>query len=253
MAKPVVAASRLAVFALTPAVLLAAFGPSADSPSADTVALMLENVKVEASFYGREFLRRELSPRLLASLAQVPRHEFVPAAARPLAYENRPVMVGHGRTLPAPYISALMAEMLEVGPGSKVLEVGTGTGYQAALLSPLVRQVFTVEPVEALAREAEARLERLGYPNVAVRFGEGLDGWREAGPFDAILVTLAVSEVPSRLVEQLKPGGTLVLALGSGAPYLTLVKKNAKGKVKGKPLALLELTVEALPAPRAGS
>lgn len=234
------------LFLAAASLLLAAAGPSSD-----TVILMLENVKVEASFYGREFLKRELSPRLLASLAQVPRHQFVPEAAQPLAYENRAVMVGHGRTLPAPYIAALMVELLEAGPGAKVLEVGTGTGYQAALLSPLVRQVFTVEPVRALADEAEARLARLGVPNVSVRFGEGLDGWSEQAPFDAILVTLAVSEVPPRLLDQLKPGGTLILPLarGSASPYLSRVKKTLKGKVKGKPLALLELTVEALPAP----
>jgi protein-L-isoaspartate(D-aspartate) O-methyltransferase len=252
MKRIALAALALLVVAPLTGSLVAAPTTGNQTPSADTVAWMIENVKVEASFYGREFLNRDVSPRLLSSLARLPRHEFVPEAARALAYENRPVVVGHGRTLPAPYLAVLMAEMLEASPGAKVLEIGTGTGYQAALLSPLVRQVFTVEPVGALAEEARARLARLEIGNVEVRSGEGLDGWAEKGPFDAILVTLAVDEMPPRLFEQLKPGGRLVvpLAQASGSPYLTLIRKGPKGKVKGRPLPLLELNVEALPAPR---
>lgn len=222
------------------------------APSPDAITLLIENVKVEASFYGREFLTQEISARLLASLAQVPRQEFVPEDVQAMAWENRAVVVGQGRTLPAPHVSVLMVELLAAGPEARVLEIGTGTGYHAALLAPLVRQVFTVEPVSALATEARARLARLGYGNVEVRQGEGLDGWAEKGPFDAILVNLAVGEIPPALVAQLKNEGTMVLPLATGGstPYLTVVHKNKKGKIKPRPRPLLAVTVEALPAPR---
>ena len=230
--------------------LIAAALLAAAPPSGDTVMLMLEAVKVEAAFHGREAGESELSPGVLAALASVPRQEFVPDSAASWAWENRPHALGYGRTLPQPYLSALMAELLDLGPGERVLEVGTGSGYQAAILSRLARKVSTLEPVGPLAREASARLARLGFPAVEVRHGDGLAGWPEAALFDAILVTLAVSEVPPALLAQLRPGGTMLVPLtyGGPTPYLTLVRKNDKGKLKPKPRPLLELAVEPLPA-----
>ncbi len=236
-------------FAVLVSVLLLAWPAVAAAPSPDAIALLLEAVKVDAAFHGRQAGRDELSPGVLAALAEVPRHEFVPVAAAGLAWENRPAALGNGRTLPPPYFSALMAEMLDIGPGERVLEIGTGSGYQAAILARLAGRVRTVEPVGALARQASARLARLGFPGVEVRHGEGLAGWPEEAPFDGIVVTLAVAEIPPALLAQLAPGGTMLVPLthGGSTPYLTLVHKNEKGKLKPKPRPLVALAVEALP------
>ncbi len=170
------------------------------------------------------------NPRVLAALEKVPRHEFIPEAQRALAYQNRALPIGQDQTISQPYIVALMTERLDPQPTDRVLEIGTGSGYQAAVLAELVREVFTIEIVDSLARRAEADLKRLGYSNVFVRWGDGHGGWPEAAPFDVIIVTCAPEKVPSPLIAQLKDGGRIVAPLGKSGPLfeqeLILLRKR---------------------------
>lgn len=177
--------------------------------------------------------RASLSERVMGAMAKVPRHEFVPTLERRNAYANRPLPIGMGQTISQPFIVALMTELMEVKPGDRVLEIGTGSGYQAALLAELAGTVYTIEIVEPLAREAAERLQRLGYRNVVTRSGDGYQGWPEHAPFDAIMVTAAPREVPQPLIDQLKPGGRLVVPVGGQAAgqSLLLIEKHADGRI----------------------
>jgi protein-L-isoaspartate(D-aspartate) O-methyltransferase len=172
---------------------------------------------------------------VLDALRAVPRHEFVPADQRALAYVDRALPIGHDQTISQPYVVAFMTQALAVEPGEKVLEIGTGSGYQAAVLAALGAEVFSIEIVEPLGRAAAVRLERLGY-DVAVRIGDGYRGWPEQAPFDAIILTAAPPEVPSPLLDQLKPGGRMVLPEGEGFQQLVLVTKDADGSVMRRSL-----------------
>ena len=189
---------------------------------ADTTARTAGSTGVEA-----------IAPEVMDAIERVPRHEFVPPEIADLAYENRPLPIGHGQTISQPYIVALMTHLLGLGSRHRVLEIGTGSGYQAAVLAELVERVHTIEIVPPLARQAEERLPRLGYRNVEVRLGDGYYGWRAAGPFDAILVTAAASHVPPPLVEQLAPNGVLVIPVGEqfSVQMLLLVRKRSDGEV----------------------
>jgi len=158
--------------------------------------------------------REIVDPRVLAAMREVPRHEFVPAAERAHAYEDRPLPIGAGQTISQPYIVALMTQLAAVGPGSKVLEVGTGSGYQAAVLAACGAEVYSIEIVDALAKRAQHDLARLGIENVHVRSGDGYRGWPEVAPFDAIVVTAAAPQVPPALLSQLRIGGRLVIPVG---------------------------------------
>jgi protein-L-isoaspartate(D-aspartate) O-methyltransferase len=170
-------------------------------------------------------------PRVLAAMGRVPRHLFVPAALRFRAYADHPLPIGNGQTISQPYIVALMTQLAEVEPDDVVLEIGTGSGYQAAVLSEIVREVATIEIVPELADTARTRLAELGYKDVTVRTGDGYLGWKEKAPFDAILVTAAAPEVPAPLVEQLAPGAILVIPVGpqSQVQSLLRIQKGADG------------------------
>ncbi len=177
-------------------------------------------------------------PATLDALRNVPRHEFVPDRYRGQAYGDHPLPIGHGQTISQPYIVAYMTEILDPGPGMKILEVGTGSGYQAAVLAEIGAEVYTIEIYEALAEDARDRLERLGYRNVVVRYGDGFDGWPEHAPFDAIIVTAAAGFIPPPLIEQLKPDGKMVIPVGSvyGIQNLILVEKTEEGEPRTRNL-----------------
>ncbi len=159
--------------------------------------------------------KSELNKKVMTALGTVLRHEFVPESRQRYAYDNRPLPIGDGQTISQPYIVALMTDLAGVNEHSRVLEVGTGSGYQAAVLAEIVDHVYTIEIIEALGLRAAAVLERLGYDNITTRVGDGFNGWEEQAPFDAIVVTAAPVEIPAPLLEQLKPGGRLVIPVGS--------------------------------------
>ena len=174
-----------------------------------------------------------IDPAVMAAIDRVPRHEFVPEEVRSSAYANRPLPIGHGQTISQPYIVALMTHLLRVESGARALEIGTGSGYQAAVLAEMGAQVHTIEIVEPLAEQATGRLARLGYEGVRTRLGDGYYGWPESAPFDAIIVTAAAGHVPPPLVEQIAPGGVMVIPVGEqfSVQTLLLVRKRANGEV----------------------
>ena len=176
----------------------------------------------------------ELDKRVMAAMATVPRHEFVPDEMLSLAYVNSALPITHGQTISQPYIVALMTDLAAVNQDSQVLEVGTGSGYQAAVLAELAKRVYTIEIIEPLGLQARSRLKQLGYDNITVKIGDGYHGWLEHAPFDAILVTAGAEQVPAPLVEQLKPGGRLVIPLGSqhASQTLTVIEKNTEGRIR---------------------
>ena len=177
-----------------------------------------------------------LSPRVRAALGKVERHRLVPEAQRALAYRNHPLPIGQGQTISQPYIVALSTELIAPQPQHVVLEVGTGSGYQAAILAEIVQRVFTIELLEPLGKEAEQRLSTLGYRNIEVRIGDGYKGWPEKAPFDAIIVTAAAPRVPEALLAQLKPGGRMVIPVGASRDEqeLLLIVKTAVGAIEQK-------------------
>jgi protein-L-isoaspartate(D-aspartate) O-methyltransferase len=171
-------------------------------------------------------------PRVLEAMAEVPRHEFVPLRVRPFAYADGPLPIGHGQTISQPFIVAYMTQLLELTKDDTVLEVGTGSGYQAAILGKMAKEVYTIEIVPPLAQSAKELLERLGFQNVHVREGDGYLGWPEKAPFDAIIVTCAPDHVPEPLVNQLREGGRLIIPIGEegGIQQLVLLRKK-EGKI----------------------
>ena len=191
---------------------------------------MVEVIAIHAELAEEELGKAALDPRVLAAMADVPRHRFVPSPLAALAYHDAPLPIGFDKTISQPFIVAVMTDLLAPLPTDSVLEVGTGLGYQTAILARLAGRVWSVEVVEELALEAEARLARLGYPNVEIRVGDGSRGWAEHAPFDKILVAAAAEVVPPALVEQLRPGGRMVLPLGGEeAQALTVVDKDDRG------------------------
>jgi len=196
----------------------------------------------------RQLQRRDITaPRVLIAMGAVPRHRFVPEAMASRAYGDHPLPIGEGQTISQPYIVALMTQWAEVQPGDRVLEVGTGSGYQAAVLAELTDQVWSIELLPELARRAAARLKELGYGRVRVRCGDGYRGWPEAAPFDAILVTAAAPRVPPALTAQLKEGGRLVIPLGPPGEPQTLMRYR---QVQGKLLEEASLAVRFVPLVR---
>ena len=187
--------------------------------------------------------------RVLRAMEKVPRHEFVPESVRAHAYEDRPLPIGYGQTISQPFIVAFMTAQLDPQPGEKVLEVGTGSGYQAAILAELGAQVYTIEILEPLADTAAATLRRLGYTNVQVRVGDGYLGWPEAAPFDAIMVTCAPDHVPPPLVEQLREGGRMIIPVGPPGLQQLVVLRKKEGKLERR--AVLPVLFVPMTGPRA--
>jgi len=207
------------------------------------VAEIEEEVRETCQWLGKD----TLDPLVTGAILAVPRHEFLADHLQPMAYLNSPLPIGHSQTISQPYIIAVMTDLLAVPEDGRVLEVGTGCGYQAAILAQLCASVYSIEIVEPLGQEAKARLKRLGYDNVHVRVGDGFAGWPEAGPFDAIIVTAAADEVPPPLVEQLRPGGRMIIPVqsGFGGQELVLIDKDTQGFVSQKdilPVRFVPLT-----------
>jgi protein-L-isoaspartate(D-aspartate) O-methyltransferase len=216
-------------------VILLAWPPLATQ--ADDYAAARQHLLSEIEQDVREtslYLDKEaLDPRVMAVIGRIPRHEFVPANQRSNAYRNRPLPIGHGQTISQPYIVALMTDLVEPQPDHRVLEIGTGSGYQAAVLAELTGHVYSMEIIEPLGEQASGRLVQLGYDNVSVRIGDGYYGWEEHAPFDTIVVTAAASHVPPPLIEQLKPGGRMVIPVGSRflTQQLVLIEKQPDGQL----------------------
>ena len=185
--------------------------------------------------------------RVLAAMRKVPRHEFVPDALVASAYDDGALPIGHAQTISQPYIVALMTELAALAPDAKVLEVGTGSGYQAAVLAEMAKDVYSIEIVEPLGRRAETTLRRLGYERVHVRIGDGYRGWPEAAPFDAVLVTAAPGKVPAPLLEQLAPGGRLVIPVGTDDQMLEVHRRTKTGITVERtiPVRFVPMTGEA--------
>jgi protein-L-isoaspartate(D-aspartate) O-methyltransferase len=228
-------------------VLLLSLPALAQDPYARARTRLVNEIANDVRMTRSETGRAALDPRVMNAVRTIPRHLFVPEELRSAAYANRPLPIGHGQTISQPYIVALMTDLLRTKPTDVVLEVGTGSGYQAAVLSPLVKHVHTVEIIEPLARQATARLQSLGYRNVTVRHADGYNGWKEAAPYDAIIVTAAATHIPPPLIQQLKPGGRMIIPIGGpfATQSLMVVEKTAAGKVRTRsvlPVVFVPLT-----------
>ena len=190
----------------------------------------LRRSMVELQLQGRDIS----DPRVLEVMGKVPRHLFVPPGLQQFAYDDQPQPIGEGQTISQPYIVALMTQLAQPKPDQRILEIGTGSGYQAAVLSLLCREVYTIEIVQSLAQQAKRRLQELGYANIHARTGNGYLGWPDAAPFDGILVTAGATEVPPALVEQLKPGGRMIIPVGStlSIQMLKVIEKGTDGRLR---------------------
>jgi protein-L-isoaspartate(D-aspartate) O-methyltransferase len=218
-----------------------------DDPYADDRARMIQTIETHARSATDALGREHIDPRVLAVMNEVPRHAFVSERYEDQAYDDRPLPIGHGQTISQPFIVALMTDLLQVGPDDVVLEVGTGSGYQAAVLAHLVRDVHTIEIIPELAGQAEERLQSLGYVNVHTYEGDGYYGVPGPAPYDAIVVTAAANQVPPPLIQQLKPGGRMVIPVGGGfaLQHLMLVEKDAAGRARTRqtlPVRFVPLT-----------
>ncbi|MCH8867234.1 MAG: protein-L-isoaspartate(D-aspartate) O-methyltransferase [Proteobacteria bacterium] len=224
---------------LTPLLLCVSIVAVADEADyAAARAELVDNLQIYARLVG-DMDGAGFSDAVMASMHTVKRHALVPPAQQPFAYENRPLPIGHGQTISQPYIVALMTELLEPDADDVILEVGTGSGYQAAVLAELVDHVYSIEIIAALATRAAASLEQLGYTNITTRLGDGYYGWAAQAPFDAIIVTAAASHVPPPLIAQLKPGGRMIIPVGGRfmTQLLLLLEKTDDGEVITRQIA----------------
>ncbi|GMR07352.1 MAG: protein-L-isoaspartate(D-aspartate) O-methyltransferase [Gammaproteobacteria bacterium] len=201
---------------------------------ADLVRLIEKDVRDTSLYLDKE----QLYPHILGAIGKVPRHKFVPLLQRSSAYLNRPLPIGYGQTISQPYIVAVMTDVIKPEKGDRVLEIGTGSGYQAAILAELVDQVYSIEIIKDLGEAASKRLRELNYPNIRTRIGDGYYGWETYAPFDAIVVTAAASHIPPPLIRQLKPGGRMVIPVGGRflVQQLVVVEKDSDGKVTTRQL-----------------
>ena len=230
--------TRLAAAVVVMAVAAASAAGDQDGALIARRAAMVRVIQAHSALVGALGPAAEISRPVLLAMGRVPRHHFVSSGLEGMAYGDRPLPIGHGQTISQPYIVALMTELLGVGPGAVVLEIGTGSGYQAAVLAELGAKVYTIEIVPPLAAAAAARLARLGYGTAEAHLGDGYYGWPGPAPFDGIIVTAAASHVPPSLVEQLRPGGRMVIPVGGpfSAQQLVLITKNTDGTVRTEQL-----------------
>jgi len=201
-------------------------------------ATMVKEIEADVRAGYGNLERDGLDEKVINALGRVPRHDFVPKNLQKSAYENRPLPIGHGQTISQPYIVAIMTQLLQVDKDDRILEIGTGSGYQIAVLAELVKKAYSIEIIEPLGKQAEDRLQGLGYKNIELRIGDGYYGWKEQAPFDAIVVTAAASHIPPPLIKQLKPGGRMLIPVGSRfmIQELLLVEKSEQGKVSTRQL-----------------
>jgi protein-L-isoaspartate(D-aspartate) O-methyltransferase len=205
---------------------------------------LMAAIRIHASHAASEIGKAELDDRVIDAMTRVPRHEFVPVEAQPVAYANAALPIGHGKTISQPFVVAVMTDLLDVRPGDAVLEIGTGLGYQAAILAELAGTVYSIELIEDLARSAKRRLDRQGYTNVRTRVGNGYHGWSEHAPFDKMILTAAPDLIPPPLIHQLKPGGRMVLPVGlPDAQRLIVVDKDANGRLTTRELLHVRFSV----------
>jgi len=235
---------RLASFLAVCVLVTGSVHAQHDDPYAKDRERMVSEDIAKGGLFDREAVTDET---VLGAMRAVPRHEFVPVDLRENAYADRPLPIGYGQTISQPYIVASMTETLKLKPGDKVLEIGTGSGYQAAVLAAIAKEVFTIEIVPQLGASAAKELKDLGYKNVNARIGDGYYGWKENAPFDAIIVTAAASHIPPPLIEQLKPGGRMVIPVGTpfNVQHLSLLEKTGDGKVRQRrfmPVRFVPLT-----------
>lgn len=220
------------------------------NPYANAHKALLGEIDAEVRETAHMTGRMTLSAATKDALREVPRHAFVPDDQKDFAYANRPLPVGNGQTISQPYIVAIMTDLLDLQSSDKVLEAGTGSGYQAAVLSRIAAQVFSLEVIPELGKSARERLRRMGYSNVQVRIADAHQGWPEHAPYDAIIVTAAASGIPPALLEQLRPGGRMIIPLGTGhGQLLVLVNKDSDGRLRQRevlPVAFVPFTRHTL-------
>ena len=239
---------RVALFTILTGVIAVGIAPAIGSEEYQVQReRMIKEIEGDVKATSRRIGKKELSKFVMKAMANVPRHEFVPRSLRRAAYENRPLPIGYGQTISQPYIVALMTDLLDVDGDDIVLEVGTGSGYQAAILAELVKKIYTIEIIKELGEQAKGRLNDLGYQNVSVQVGDGYYGLEGLAPFDGIIVTAAANHVPPPLIKQLKPGGKMVIPVGGAfmTQQLMLVEKRNDGKIITKqvlPVIFVPLT-----------
>jgi len=218
---------------------------SYEAERAKLVDIIKQHVHGTSAYLNKE----KLNPLVMEAMATVPRHEFVPESVRRHSYKNRPLPIGHGQTISQPYIVAIMTDILNIESGDRVLEIGTGSGYQAAILAQLTDTVYTIEIIEPLGRKANELFDRLNYSNIKRKVGDGYYGWEEYAPFDAIIVTAAASHIPPPLIKQLKPNGRMIIPVGGRflTQQLVLVTVDDTGQAKTRqilPVQFVPLTGE---------
>ena len=208
---------------------------------------LIADIEYDVRATARYINKKSFNRRVMRVMGTIPRHEFVPEHMRSRAYENQPLPIGYGQTISQPYIVALMTDLLQPQPQHRVLEIGTGSGYQVAVLSQLVKHVYSIEIIEELGKSSTQLLSQLGYDNIKTRIADGYNGWSEHAPFDGIIVTASISHIPPPLVEQLRKGGRMVIPVGTRfqTQYLTLVEKDMQGTVTTRqvlPVAFVPFT-----------